>query len=442
MKLKPYQNRIVDFLKDGKNSILSVGMGLGKTAATLHFINETKPGTLLIVAPKRVAETVWMQEAEKWGLCDMAQRMVIVAGSKAKRLKAIADESKPYKIISRDNLTDIEGMSFDCVVLDELTSFKNHESKRSKIIQSIKSNQKIGLTGTFLANGSIDIFGQCAALGIYDNSKKGNFYQWRANFFKDKFAGSGLQFQKWVPTVPLDDILQFIRPNIFTLDSKDWMDIPAVEYVTHGVQLTTEEKERYDNLEAFLHFDLNGEEISLDAEQKFGKLQTLCNGFIYQDVEGVRLPTRGQYSTKLEEVADFCERCEMEGERVLLFYAFVEEAIWLGEMLKDRGLKFCSPKDKRFLQKWESGEIDVLMAHPASLSYGMNLQSGGRICVWSSITYNLDYWLQANARLARTGQQKGVQIHIFLTNETIEQNQYKTLMNKDKILNEFINLTK
>ena len=126
-------------------------MGLGKTAAVLHYIDEVKPETVLIVAPKRVATTVWRQEAINWGLSDVAEKMVVVDGSPKKRAALIADKSKPYKVIGRDNMKDVEGYCCDVLVLDELTSFKNHDTKRSKICYGITARQKIGLTGTLQA---------------------------------------------------------------------------------------------------------------------------------------------------------------------------------------------------------------------------------------------------------------------------------------------------
>lgn len=443
LKLKNYQQKIIDrcFLND--RLILSVGMGLGKTAPVLHYIAESKPATCLIVAPKRVAETVWLQEAEKWGLMDVADKMIIVAGTKKQRKTALEDPTRPYKIIGRDNVQDVKNNAFNVLILDELTSFKNHESKRSLCVQSIRAQRVIGLTGTFLANGAIDIFGQASAVKLFDNSRRSNFYQWRSRFFKDKLAGSGLQFQKWVLNVPMPEVLKDIQRNIFTLDSDDWLEIPEVEHVAHEVKLSEIEMNRYRDLQAFLHFEIDGEHVAFDAAQKFAKLQTLCNGFVYEQIsEADRVVRRGECSTKLLEVADFCEQCAGEGERVLLFYSFVEEAIWLSELLKERHLKFCSPKDKRFLEKWESGEIDVLMAHPASAGHGLNLQHGGRICVWSSLTYNFEYFAQANARLARTGQSRGVQIHYFCASGTVEVEQMLALRKKEKENKEFINLTK
>lgn len=443
MKLHNYQKRIVEFCKTKQSNILTVEMGLGKTSAVLHYIDYLQPKTCIIVAPKRVALTVWKQEAFKWNLSTICDKMIIVSGTPKKRLESLENGEKPYKIISRDNLKDIEHYNCDLLVLDELTSFKNWESNRSQFCNSIIARQRIGLTGTFLANGAIDIYGQAVAVGAFNNSSdkviKSNFYKWRASYFRDKLAGAGLAFQKWEAICSLETILEPIKKNIFTLSSEDWLDIPEVEYFNHEIDLTQKEMNEYLSLQSMLHLELDGEHYSVNENAKFCKLQTLCNGFIYLPDQS---SVRGAFSTKLEAVADFCEQAVNEGESVLLFYAFREEAIWLSEMLKQRGLKFCSPTDSNFIQKWESKEIDILMAHPASASHGLNLQHGGRICVWSSLTYNFEYFAQANARLARQGQKKGVQIHVFSAAKTVEKNQYLSLMKKSKENNKFIEITK
>ena len=131
-----------------------------------------------------------------------------------------------------------------------------------------------------------------------------------------------------------------------------------------------------------------------------------------------------------------------EGEQVLLFYAFVEEKRWIEEKLNKLHISFTDVKDKRFMEKWNGGEVEVMLAHPASAGHGLNLQQGGRICVWSTIPFDLEHWLQANARLARQGQSRGVQIHSFTAHGTVEKRKYTALNEKEKVLTEFINLTK
>lgn len=440
MRLHEYQNRIVAFLHQTPKAILSVDMGLGKTAATLTYVAQARPKDLLIVAPKRVAESVWLQEAEKWGYDDVASKMVIVKGTPKQRAKALADHEHPYKIISRDNLKDVYGWRTDLLIIDELTSFKSVQSKRTQAAMSIRATRKIGLTGTFLANGAIDIYGQCAAVDLRFGGGL-NFYAWRAMYFHDAVAGAGLQFQKWVlnKDVTIERLLRDVQGCIFTLTAADYLEIPDVQHQWHRIELAQETRKAYDDLNAFLGFNLGDGTLTFDEGAKFAKLQTLCNGFVY-DENGA--PVRGKDSAKLQAVADFVAECAENGENVLLFYAYREEAVWLSEMLTKRGITFESVKKAGFVERWNAGKTQCLFAHPASAGHGLNLQKGGRVIVWSSLTYNYELYAQANARLARQGQTRNVQIHYFMAENTCEWQMWHALQKKDKEQNEFLTLTK
>jgi SNF2 family DNA or RNA helicase len=440
MRLHEYQNRIVAFLHQTPKAILSVDMGLGKTAATLTYVAQARPKDLLIVAPKRVAESVWLQEAEKWGYDDVASKMVIVKGTPKQRAKALADHEHPYKIISRDNLKDVYGWRTDLLIIDELTSFKSVQSKRTQAAMSIRAARKIGLTGTFLANGAIDIYGQCSAVDLRFGGGL-NFYAWRAMYFHDAVAGAGLQFQKWVlnKDITIERLLRDVQGCIFTLTAADYLEIPDVQHQWHRIELAQETRKAYDDLNAFLGFNLGDGTLTFDEGAKFAKLQTLCNGFVY-DENGA--PVRGKDSAKLQAVADFIAECAENGENVLLFYAYREEAVWLSEMLTKRGVTFESVKKAGFVERWNAGKTQCLFAHPASAGHGLNLQKGGRVIVWSSLTFNYELYAQANARLARQGQTRNVQIHYFMAEDTCEWQMWNALQKKDKEQNEFLTLTK
>jgi SNF2 family DNA or RNA helicase len=239
--------------------------------------------------------------------------------------------------------------------------------------------------------------------------------------------------------VTVEKLLSPIRPQIFTLTAADYLTIPPVSSIWHKVELASETRRAYDDLQAFLGFELDGCNLTVSEGAAFAKLQTLCNGFIY-DESGTAI--RGKDSAKLDAVADFCERCKAEGEKVLLFYAFREEAVWLKEMLDRKNITAESVKKAGFMDRWNAGEIDVLFAHPASAGHGLNLQHGGRVIVWSSLTYNYELWAQANARLARQGQMRPVQIHYFAAENTCEAAIWRALQNKHKQQNEFLKLTK
>jgi SNF2 family DNA or RNA helicase len=444
-QLHDYQKRTANFIAKHPRAIISVDMGLGKTAAVLGWMdwyarkrNYQVRG--LIIAPKRVAENNWLQEAQKWGLDQLAARMIICAGTAEKRRKALADDAHPIKIISRDNFKDYANAAADFLIIDELTSYKNPTAARTKAAASISASYKIGLTGTFLANGAIDIYGQALAVGLSWGSY--NFYAWRGAYFRDALAGSGLAFQKWRLRCTLEELLAPIRENIFTLTAADYLTIPAVTNTTHKVDVGDEVKRAISDLDAFLSMEIGDEVLTFDENQKFAKLQTLCDGFVYQDEDDTKKPVRGNYSAKLEAVADFVADCRDAGEPVLLFYAFREEAAWLAELLEDRGVKWYSVKKSDFMEKWNAREIDCLIAHPASAGHGLNLQHGGRVIVWSTLTYNYEFFAQGNARLARQGQKRNVQIHYFVADKTCEENALRALIRKNEEQNNFLNLTK
>lgn len=439
LELHPYQLRAVEFMHHQPKAILALGMGIGKSISTLKYIQEAKPETVLIIAPKNVALTVWLQEADKWKLTDVHDKLIIVSGTPSKRQIALNDTSKPYKIIGRDNFKDYENYVCDLLVIDELTSAKNVLSKRTKAMLSIRAKRRIGLSGTVTSNSELDLYGQFRAVGLYENY---NFWAWRATYFINVLARAKVNFEKWQlkKGVTLKDLLQPVMNNIITMSAEDYLDIPEVQYINHDIELTKPEMTEYMRLNTMLNANLNGEIVAIQAEAKFVKLQSICNGFLY-DSEGRTV--RSKYSTKIDNVVDFVERAVSENEQVFLLYNFQAEALMIADRLKKLKITFCSPSDKNFMQKWNDKEIQVLISHPASVGHGISLhKNNARIQVWSSITYSVELFLQANARLARMGQRNNVQIHTFLTIDTVEQKQYKSLMGKNELFEEFIQLTK
>ena len=444
MKYKEYQKRLANFIELKKKCIIAVDMGLGKTLSTLAWMDwycyrKSYKVKGLIIAPKRVAENNWLQEMKKFSFMCLEDIAVIVKGTALKRKLILADENYPIKIIGRDNIADIDTtIHYDFVVFDELTSYKNIKSKRYKVANKIIADYKIGLTGTLLANGAIDIYAQVEVLDIHYPHR--NFYSWRADFFRDIFKNAPVTFEKWELNVDLDILLQPIKNNIFTLSAEDWLEIP--EKTEHIVPVVLE-KEIYKNineLNSFLSTEINGKVVDIKEKAKFKKLQTMCNGFVY-DEDGNAIRT--EKSTKLNAVVNkACEIVE-SNERVLIFYAYREEEAWLKEMLTEEGLKVINVKDdENFMQKWNNGEIDVLLAHPASAGHGLNLQYGGRNIIWSTLTYNYEFFAQGNARLARQGQTGNVQIYYFIASDTIEERVVSALTKKSNEQQKFVELTK
>lgn len=447
MDLHEYQKRACNFLAVHPSSILAVDMGLGKTATVLHFLDwlrlSGKPYRTLIIAPKRVAETAWKQEAERWSL-SIADDMVIVSGSPRQRAEALTDDAHPVKVIGRDNFKDYACRDCDVLVLDELTSFKSVKSARYKAVASITAPRRIGLTGTFLANGAIDIYGQATAVGLLAGYR--NFSSWRGAFFRDAVAGAGLPFQKWVLRQPLTEVLKDFQSDTFTLTAEDYLRLPDLTETIHPVTLSKDERTAYDDLQDVLCCEINGEVLPVSERAKFAKLQTICDGFMYVDDEETEQAEKrvviGKKTTKIDEVTDFVTRAVAEGDQVLLFYAFTAERDEIARRLTSAGLVVDSPDTKDFIKRWENGVSNVLIAHPASAGHGLNLQHGGRILVWSTLTWNFEFFAQANARLSRQGQQKQVQRHYFVAKDTVEEKMLTALRRKEKENDGFKDVTK
>lgn len=447
MYLHEYQKRACNFLAVHPSAILAVDMGLGKTATVLHFLDWMRrsgnPYRTLIIAPKRVAETAWKQEAERWGL-SIADDMVIVSGTPKQRAEALSDDSHPVKVIGRDNFKDYAGKDCDVLVLDELTSFKSIKSSRYKAVASIKAPRRIGLTGTFLANGAIDIYGQASAVGLLTGYR--NFYSWRGAFFRDAVAGAGLPFQKWVLRQPLTEVLKDFQSDTFTLTAEDYLHLPDLTETIHPVTLSKDERTAYDDLQDVLCCEINGEVLPVSERAKFAKLQTICDGFLYVDDEDTEQNEKrvvmGKKTTKIDEVTDFVLRAIAEGEQVLLFYAFTAEKDEIVKRLTSGGITVDTPDTKDFIKRWEDGTSNVLIAHPASAGHGLNLQHGGRILVWSTLTWNFEFFAQANARLSRQGQERQVQRHYFIAKDTVEEKMLTALRRKERENDGFKSVTK
>lgn len=440
MELRPYQKRIANWMCGHPRACLSVGMGLGKTAAVLHFLAYTlrlyPHATALIVAPKRVAETVWLQEAEKWELWQLRANMILVATKN----KQDADGDAPVKVVSRDNVGLFAGKHFDVLVMDELTSFKNLKSQRTKAVLAVDADRRIGLTGTFAPNGLLDTYAQLAACGIA-SADEHDYYAWRGRWFVNVNQGRAVAFPSWKPRhgTTAETALAPWRGDIITLTAEDYLQLPPMQTQTVEVELTKAERKAYDDLIATLHFELPDglDDFTVSEKARFAKVQTLCSGFVYDrdgewSADGVVRINGG--GSKVAAAVEFCRRAAGEGESVLMFYNYRETAIWLGEELAKEGLRFASVKGSNldWLGKWNGGELDVLVANPASAGHGLNLQAGGHVVLWLELTYNYEYYAQANARLHRTGQTQPVQVWHLVAKDTVDEGVLRLLQNKDK----------
>jgi len=447
MKLEEYQQRAVTFLTQHPRAVLSMDMGLGKTAVIIEALNRLGVRRALIVAPKRVALTVWSAEAKKW---NDPHEWTVIKGTPSQR--AVLWRRKTARTVcSYEQLAEAPTLDFEAVVFDELTRLKHVTSKRFLYALSIRAALRWGLTGTMLPNGAIDLFGQLAVLGIYQatphTARRGKtyipeFFRWRATYFEDLNAFSGLPFHRWriLPPHTLESILEPVKGQIFTLRAEDYAALPPMRILHRPHTLSEKERARYMDAKTLLRVEDEERIIALNDKGAFQKLQTLCSGFIYDPATAA--PVWSGASSKLEAVVDTVSSMVGEGEQVLLFYAFRAEATYLRSRLEKEGVAVITPEEKDFLDRWNSRAADVLLAHPASCGHGLNLQASGcRLLVWASLTFDLELWLQASARLHRRGQTAPVDMHVFYARATVEEYALRALQKKSAVLTDFKTLT-
>ena len=285
MKLEEYQRRAVTFLTGHPRAVLSMDMGLGKTATVIHALHRLGVRRALIVAPKRVALTVWGEEAKKW---NDPHEWTVIEGTTTRRAM-LWKQKTGRTVCSYEQLKEAPTLDYEAVVFDELTRLKHVTSKRFLYALGIRTAIRWGLTGTLLPNGAIDLFGQLAALGMYRATphlaRAGKvyipeFFRWRATYFEDLNAFSGLPFHRWrlLPPHTLETILEPVGGGIFTLRAEDYTSLPPRRFRYHPLRLTEEETARYMDAKTLLRVETEERIIALNDKSTFQKLQTLCSG--------------------------------------------------------------------------------------------------------------------------------------------------------------------
>lgn len=449
LTLENYQQRAVEFLTQHPRAVLSMDMGLGKTVVVIHALHRLGVRRALIVAPKRVALTVWASEAKKW---NDPHSWTVIEGTPTRRAYLWKQKTE-RTVCSYEQLKEAPTLDYEAVVFDELTRLKHVTSKRFLYALGIRTAIRWGLTGTLLPNGAIDLFGQLAALGMYQATphlaRAGKvyipeFFRWRATYFEDLNAFSGLPFHRWrlLPPHTLETILEPVNGQIFTLRAEDYTSLPPRRFRYHPLRLTEKETARYMDAKTLLRVETEERIIALNDKSTFQKLQTLCSGFVYDPDTARPVWGQGAEASKLEAVVSLVSSMVAEGEQVLLLYAFRAEADYLSTRLEKEDITVTTPDASDFWAAWNARTVDVLLAHPASAGHGLNLQqSGCRLMVWSSLTFDLELWQQANARLHRRGQTAPVDVHVFYSQGTVEEYALKALQKKAGLLNEFKKLT-
>ncbi|WP_295241533.1 DEAD/DEAH box helicase [Veillonella sp.] len=431
MKFMPhdYQKYAIEYIKSHPITALFLDMGLGKTVTTLTAIRDLmydafEVKRVLVVAPLRVARDTWPDELRKW---DHLKELTcsVVVGTVAERRQALQQDADIY-IVNRENLAwlyENSRLDFDMVVLDELSSFKNHQSKRFRAMKAMRPKVKriVGLTGTPTGNGLMDLWAEFRILDM--GERLGRYIsQYRNLYFKpDKRNGMVVYSYKPLPGAE-EAIYHQISDITVSMKATDYLEMPELVSVAKEVRLSETEKKRYDELKKSLVLELPGGEVtSANAASLTLKLSQMANGAIYTDDKNVV----NIHDRKLETLEDLVESAN--GKSVLVAYWFKHDKDRIRERMEARELK--EPQD---FADWNAGKIPVALIHPASAGHGLNLQQGGSILIWFGLTWSLELYQQTNARLWRQGQaDKTVIIQHIVAKNTIDERILNVLKHKD-----------
>jgi hypothetical protein len=420
VKLRPYQEQAADFLYEHDRAMILAPVGAGKTAITLaalqDMVFDCVVSRVLVVAPLRVASSVWPTEATKWAPYILMETAV----GAPKQRRAAIDSDANIIVINYDNLQWLAEqdnvLKFDAVVFDELTRLKNPSGKRFKAFEKVIKDVPIrwGLTGSFTSNGLEDVFGQCK---IIDHSllgrTKGAFMQ--QHFFQYN-RGTHVE---WEPMPgALQRVMQTIKPATYLLEPGQYKDtLPPLHTVEVPLQM---EMREYDTMRKNFVLEFpDTTTIAQNAAVVTQKLQQLAAGFIYTD-DGVRWLS----PHKLDALADLL--AENQRAPTIIWYQYIGERV----ELKRQFPHAVDVRDAGAIDAWNAGKIEVLLAHPASAGHGLNLQHGGCRMVWLTLPWSLELYEQAVGRLHRSGQAHDVWCYVLLTHGTIDHKIWAALRDK------------
>ena len=381
---------------------------------------------VLVIAPLRVARDTWPTEIQKWS--HLRSLTYAVAVGTLKERKAALMQRADITIINRENLQwliDDSGFpfDFDMVIIDELSSFKNHKAKRFKSLMKVRPyiHRIIGLTGTPSSNGLMDLWAEFKLLDM--GQRLGRFItQYRMNYFiPDKRNGEIIYSYKPLPYAE-DAIYRRISDITISMKSTDHLKMPELISTQYEVALSDAERDRYENLKQELILQLpDGEITAANAAALTGKLSQLANGAIYSDTGEIM----EFHDRKLDALEDIIEAANEKP--LLVAYWFRHDLARIKNRFNVREIK-----TSRDIADWNAGKIPVAVIHPASAGHGLNLQAGGSTLVWFGLTWSLELYQQTNARLWRQGQQSHtVVIQHIITKGTIDERILKALSKKE-----------
>lgn len=443
MKFNPheYQKFCIQKILDTPKVGIWQDMGLGKTVTTLTAVRELKYNRfavrkVLVIAPKKVAEGTWTKEKDKWDHTKIL-RVSPVLGSQAKRIRALNTPADIY-ITNRENVVWLvdyyrNSWPFDMVVVDESSSFKSHSAKRFKALASVSDriDRMVELTGTPSPNGLDDLWAQVFLLDGGERLEKR--YTWfRERYFQpDKRGADGMVYSYAAKPGTERSILDRISDICISMKAEDYLQLPDITYHEIPVELDAKSRKAYEDLEMQMVLSLPDEEdISVtSAAALSNKILQLANGAIYDEDHAAH----EVHSCKIEAFLELIE--SLQGKPVLVFYNFQHDRERILKALQKSGLRIRELKTTQDEDDWNARKIDILLTHPASSAYGLNLQQGGNHVIWFGLTWNYELYTQANKRLHRQGQEEKVIIHHLICTGTRDEDVMQALKRKDDVQN-------
>lgn len=436
-----YQKYSIQKIIENNKYGLFLDMGLGKTVSTLTAFSNLQlldTDKMLVIAPLNVAKDTWADEINKW---EHLKHLTVskVLGTPKQRIEALKKNADIY-ITNKENtkwLCDYykKDWPFDMLVVDELSTFKNHTSQRFKALKKKLPLVKrfVGLTGTPSPNSMMDLWAQVYLIDSGERLEK-SFTRFRERYFKPTHQVSEHVFNWELREDAEELIYQKIEDVCISMKASDYLDMPERIDTVQEVTLSNKERKLYEELERdyILESEEDGTIVAQSGASLSQKLLQLSNGAVYTDEQDVR-QVHDRKLDKLEEIVE-----ESQGQPILLFYNFKHDK----ERILERFNQAVVLGSDGYKEQWDKGNIEILLAHPASAGHGLNLQQGGHIIVWFGLTWSLELYQQANARLYRQGQDHTTIIHHIMTENTIDQRVYKALQNKELTQDELMKAVK
>lgn len=437
MKFTPheYQKKAIDFIKSNRKAALFLDMGLGKTVSTLTALQELPDrGKVLVIAPLRVAESTWPAEIEKWDHLDLTYSCIL--GSKAKRENALLKEADVY-IINVDNIVWLietlgrRNWRFNTVVIDELSTFKRSNTKRFKHLAKVigKCDRVIGLTGTPMPKGYEDLFSQVFLLDGGERLGRYISHYRERYFYPDKVDyRTGMVYSRTLKPGAKESIDNKLKDLAITMKAEDYLTMPDKIVNNLTIKLPDKVMKDYRKFEREYIMELSEVDDAVvfasTAAVVSNKLSQLSNGAVYDEDKNVHVI----HNAKLDVLQELLETSN--GQSLLVFYTYQHDADRIIDRFGKK-YKILTTKDADIVNRWNSGEPDILLCHPASAGHGLNLQAGGHIIVWFSLDWNYELYAQANARLYRQGQESSnVVINHIIAKDTLDEVKLETLQNR------------